>query len=163
MPTLTQVSNEHRERLMAHVEGLVTLADAIGQEPGASLAARVADEHAFLVGTLIPHMETVEAAVYPELDRLLSCRLAMAPMEREHIEVRKLVDHLGELSTRLGHGGPSEADAIELNRVLLRLFSILKVHLREESLYLPILEHNLDPERTEALVVAMDHATRIEL
>ncbi len=163
MQTLTQVSNEHRERLMAHVEALPRLADQIGQVPGAALRERLAEEHDFLVGTLLPHMEAVEHAVYPELDRVLSCRLAMAPMEREHKEIRRLVAQLGVLRARFPEGGPGEGDSVELNRVLLRLFAILKVHLREESLYVPILEHNLDPEHADALVLAMDHAARAEL
>ena len=48
MPTLTQVSQEHRERLMVHVERLPRLADEIGIVPWLDLVARVADEHAFL-------------------------------------------------------------------------------------------------------------------
>ena len=163
MPTLTQVSTEHRERLMAHVEELRRLADAVGDLPREDLAAKVASEHEFLVTTLLPHMEAVEAAVHPELDRLLSCRLAMAPMGREHAEIRKLVGQLGDLSGRLAKAGAIGPDSIELSRVLYRLYSILKVHLREESLYIPILEHNLDEAKSEALVVAMDHAARVEL
>lgn len=163
MPTLTQVSVEHQERLMTHVERLRELADSIGSVPDAKLSQDVSDEHAFLVGTLIPHMETVEKAVHPELDRLLSCRLAMAPMEREHVEVRRLIEQLGEIGSRLRLGVRTEGDSVELNRALLRLYSILKVHLREESLYVPILEHNLEPEQAEALAVAMEHAVRVEL
>jgi hypothetical protein len=163
MATLTKVSSEHRQRLMAHVEALPPLADSIDKVPPATLAERVADEHDFLVQTLIPHMERVEAAVYPELDRLLSCRLAMAPMEREHVEVRRLVGQLGAIGGRLQQGSSSEPDSVELNRVLIRLYSILKVHLREEALYLPILEHNLTPEETESLALAMEHAIRVEL
>ncbi len=163
MATLTRVSLEHRERLMKHVEALPRLADSIGAVPASDLAASVAEEHAFLVETLLPHMEAVEAAVYPELDRLLSCRLAMAPMEREHREVRKLVGRLGGLCDDLKRGPLSEAETVELNRVLIRLYSILKVHLREESLYVPILEHNLTQEQTDALALAMEHAVRVEL
>jgi Hemerythrin HHE cation binding domain len=163
MATLVRVSTEHRERLMAHVEALPHVADSIGRIAADVLATRVADEYDFLVGTLIPHMETVEEAVYPELDRLLSCRLAMAPMQREHAEVRSLVDRLGVLSGRLQGGSLSDPEEVELNRVLVRLYAILKVHLREESLYLPILEHNLTPEQTDVLALAMEHAVRVEL
>ena len=35
---------------------------------------------------LIPHMEAVEAAVYPTLERLLAGREAIMPMREEHAE-----------------------------------------------------------------------------
>jgi hypothetical protein len=84
-------------------------------------------------------------------------------MGREHAEIRKLVAQLGDLSDRLVKPGAPGAESIELTRVLYRLYSILKVPLREESLYIPILEHNLDERAAEGLVVAMDHAARVEL
>jgi hypothetical protein len=163
MPTLSQVSEEHRRRLMAHVERLPQLADEIGRAPWPEVGARVAGERDFLVGTLIPHMETVDAAVHPELDRLMSCRLGMAPLEREHDEIRKLIAQLGDVSDHLGAREPTPGETIELNRILVKLYSILKVHLREESLYVPILEHNLSPEQAEAIAVAMEHASRVVL
>lgn len=163
MPTLSQVSQEHRERLMAHVERLPKLADDLGQAPWPGVSARLADEHDFLVSTLIPHMQTVDAAVHPELDRLMSCRLGMAPLEREHEEIRKLIAQLGGLVESIAGREPTAGETIELNRVLMKLYSILKVHLREEALYVPILEHNLSPEQAEAIAVAMEHAARVEL
>jgi iron-sulfur cluster repair protein YtfE (RIC family) len=162
-PTLTHVVTEHRERLMRHVDALPALAEEVGQTPWADLAPRLAGQHSFLVSTLVPHMETVEAAVHPELDRLMSCRLGMAPLEREHTEIRKLIEQLGELTRTLGPSEPTSGQSIELNRILLKLYSILKVHLREESLYLPMLEHNLSPEQADAIAVAMEHAARVEL
>lgn len=163
MSTLTQVSQEHRQRLAVHVETLPRLADDIGVAPWPELAARIADEHAFLVSTLIPHMETVEAAVHPELDRLMSCRLGMAPLEREHEEIRRLIAQLGICAARSANSAPTQGEAIELNRILVKLFSILKVHLREEALYVPILERNLSPEQAEAIALGMEHAARVEL
>ena len=160
MPTLTQVSTEHRERLMTHVDALPGLADEVGTTTWSALRRRIAEEQEFYAGTLVPHMNAVEAGIHQELDRLLSCRIAMEPIEREHAEVRKLVERLGALAAEnvltAGH-------ELELNRVLIKLYSILKVHLREESRYVPILEHNLDPEKIDALVASMDHIGRVEL
>ena len=163
MPTLAQVSGEHRERLMAHVERLPKLADEIGQAPWPEVRSRVADEHGFLVATLVPHMEAVDAAVHPELDRLMSCQLGMAPLGREHEEIRRLIAQLGDSVCRMGDREPTSGETIELNRILVKLYSILKVHLREEALYVPILEHNLSPDQAEAIAVAMEHAARVEL
>jgi len=160
MPTLTQVSTEHREHLLAHVDALPRLADEVGTTAWPDLRERLATEHEFYATTLVPHMEAVEAGIHQELDRLLSCRVAMEPIEREHLQVRELVARLGEIvkvqTLTPGH-------ELELNRVLVKLYSILKVHLREESRYLPILEHNLQPEQLDALVASMDHTARVEL
>lgn len=162
MPTLAQVSRDHNERLMAHVERLPKLADDIGVAPWADVRERLAGEREFLVATLIPHMESVDVAVHPELDRLMSCRLGMAPLEREHTEIGKLIAQLGDVAALAGAMEPTAGQAIELNRILVKLYSILKVHLREESLYVPILEHNLLPEQAEAIAVALEHASRVE-
>jgi hypothetical protein len=163
MPTLSQVSRQHSERLMAHVDRLPLLADELGRAPWPELQPLLAAERDFLVGTLIPHMENVDAEVHPELDRLMSCRLGMAPLEREHGEIRKLISQLGLSIEHAGASGPTAAECVELNRILVKLFAILKVHLREESLYVPILEHNLSPQQAEALTLAMEHAARVEM
>jgi hypothetical protein len=163
MSSLTRVSEEHRLTLLTHVELLPKLADDIGTSPWPEVHARLVAEHAFLTSTLIPHMETVETAVHAELDRLLSCRLGMEPLEREHLEIRKLINRLGELADVGASTDPTPGDAIELNRVLVKLYSILRVHLREEALYVPILEHNLSPDQAEAIASGMKHAALVEL
>jgi hypothetical protein len=163
MSTLVAISEEHRARLTGHVDRLSPLADKIGQSPWAEVSAGLTEEHAFLTSTLIPHMQAVEDAVHTELDRLLSCRLGMEPLDREHQEIRRLIDRMGRLTETLGAREPTPGEAIELNRVLIKLHSILKVHLREESLYIPILEHNLSAAQAESIAAAMDHAARVEL
>jgi hypothetical protein len=163
MTTLTQVSERHGQRILAHVDRLPGLADEVRQKPWSQVAARIADELDFLVSTLLPHMETVEAAVHPELDRLMSCQLGMAPLEREHGEIRKLVAQLGELTGALAGREPTDGEKVELDRILLKLSSIMKAHVREEAHYVPILEHNLPEEQAEAIAVAMEHAARVEL
>lgn len=163
MSALARTSREHRDRLIEHVERLPKLADEVGESSWPDLVARIADEHEFLVSTLIPHMETVETAVHPELDRLMSCRLGMAPLEREHQEIRELIERLGQLSAAPTSHSLTTGETIELNRVLVKLYAIVKVHLREESLYVPILEHNLTPDQAEAIAVGLDHASRVEL
>jgi hypothetical protein len=162
MPTLKEVSGQHQQRLAGHVERLSVLADQLGRAPWSEVAPGLADEHDFLVTSLIPHMERVETAVHAELDRLLSCRLGMEPLEREHAEIRQLIERLGQMLGSLGTREPASGEAIELNRVAVKLYSMLRVHLREESMYVPILERNLSPEQAEAIASAMEHASRVE-
>jgi hypothetical protein len=163
MSTLLGISKQHQTRLTSHVDRLSRLADEIGQSPWPQVSANLAEEHDFLTSTLIPHMQTVEDAVHSELDRLMSCRLGMEPLDREHEQIRGLIARMGNLTESLGLREPSPGEAIELNRVLVKLHSILKVHLREEALYVPILEHNLSAAQAEAIALAMDHAARVEL
>ena len=57
-------------------------------------------------------METVEAAVYPTLDRLLADRQTTAPMAREHVEIRRLVAAIGAFADdpqAHGGGGPRKS------------------------------------------------------
>jgi hemerythrin-like domain-containing protein len=101
-------------------------------------------------------METVEAAVYPTLERLLADTQTTAPMAREHVEIRRLVGAIGEFAEH----PQSHADrgaVLALRRVLLRLYALLKSHLSEEELYIPILEDNLTPAQEAALARALDH------
>ena len=160
MSTLTRVSSDHRARLMAHVDELPVLADEIGRIAWPVLRDRIAAEHAFCTSTLIPHMEAVESGIHQELDRLLSCRIAMEPLEREHAQVRQLIERLGAFAAE---ETITAAEELELNRVLMKLYSILRVHLREESRYVPILEHNLGPDELAVLAASMEHTARVEL
>lgn len=111
--------------------------------------------HDGLTRMLIPHMETVEAAVYPTLERLVADRGTTVPMAHEHVEIRRLVGAIGEFADH----PQSHADrgaVLALRRVLLRLHA-LKAHLAEEELYIPILENRLTPVEEAALARALDH------
>ena len=88
--------------------------------------------HRGLTPLLIPHMEAVEAAVYPTLERLLADRHMTAPMALEHGEIRRLVGAVGEF----GDHPQAHADrgaVLALRRVLLRLYALLCAHLAEEE------------------------------
>jgi hypothetical protein len=105
---------------------------------------------------LMPHMDAVEAAVYPTLERILNEREASAPMRLEHEEIRRSVERLGAIV-----GGPDptfdRGSVLALRRVMLRPHVLLKTHLDEEELYLPILEDRLSPQGEAALGRALDH------
>ncbi|MCU0506748.1 MAG: hemerythrin domain-containing protein [Chloroflexi bacterium] len=152
MSHLKQVSDEHRDRLMAHVESLPGLADDIERGSASDAASTLAAEHDFLVQALVPHMAAVETSVYPELDRLLSCRLAMTPMAREHETIRMLVIRLGEIRGDLTAG---TGDRAEIAGLLRQLHDTLEPHLREEDHYVPILDHYLEAGRADAVASAV--------
>jgi hypothetical protein len=161
VPQLTRVSHEHHDVLWHYVNQLNDLADCLNCDclDSARLVAQLPElreVHDGLVNRLIPHMETVEAAVYPTLERLMAGRETGVPLVEEHAEIRRLVAALGEFTT----GDPAHADRVAvlaLRRVLLRLYALLKTHLSEEELYIPILEDRLTPVEEAALARALDH------
>jgi hypothetical protein len=160
--TLPEVSHQHHEKLIPHVDRLLAIAEQIGTIPIEQLGEQLDREHDFIVGTLLPHIEAVECALYPELQRLFQNPRAMSPMEREHREIRRLVGELGTLRRRLHDQGLGHGDTLALRRVLIRLFATLKIHLAEEEEYAPILQHNLTPEHAQELAAAMEHAVSEE-
>jgi hypothetical protein len=158
MLSLPKTTHEHHQTIKSHVARLPQLAEMIGGTGTAEFEASFEREYAFISEQLVPHMATIERALYGELERLMGGRHSMAPMRQEHATVRRLVDLLGEYRPRVAAGSLSAADAMGLRRVLFRLYSILQVHLAEEELYLRVLDHNLSDEEKDVLAGAIDHA-----
>jgi hemerythrin-like domain-containing protein len=161
MQNLPRVSHEHHDRLWHYVDQLDALADCLNSDCLDTTRLiehlpELRELHHGLKSMLIPHMEAVEAAVYPTLERLLTDRQTTAPMAREHVEIRRLVEAIGEFADH----PESHADrgaVLALRRVMLRLYALLKTHLSEEELYIPILEDKLTPAQEAALARALDH------
>jgi len=85
MQVLSQVSNEHHARLRAYVERLYSLADCLGGDclDTGEVTAELAELRELEWGLkeqLIPHMDAVEAAVYPTLERIMKDRETSSPM-----------------------------------------------------------------------------------
>jgi len=156
--SLPRVSIETHDRLMRHVDAMTAVGDMVGAAPAADLRPRVHEVTAFLDGLLLPHMEAAEQTLYPELERMLQNRHSMTPMRREHDEIRMLVAELVRLQARLDAGSLHTGETVALRRVIFRLYSMLKVHLAEEALYLGIIEHGVSTEVAEKLAAAMDHS-----
>jgi len=156
--SLPQVSIEHHDRLMRHVDTMPAVGDLIGSAPIAELRPRADELIEFLNGLLLPHMEATERTLYPELERMLQNRHSMTPMRREHEDIRKLVAELTRLRGRLDDGAFHTSETVALRRVIFRLYAMLKVHLAEEQLYLKIIDHEVSPEAAEKLAAAMDHS-----
>jgi hypothetical protein len=161
MLPLTRVSHEHHDLLWGYVNQLNDLADCLNCD--CLDTARMAEQlpqlrevHDGLTTRLIPHMEAVEAAIHPTLERILADRGAAIPMAAEHMEIRRLVAALGAFAD----DPTTHADrmaVLALRRVLLRLYTLLKTHLSEEELYIPILEDRLTPAHEAAIARALDH------
>ncbi len=85
-----------------------------------------------------------------------------APLAREHVEIRRLVEHLGEFVEH-PEAHADRGAVLAIRRVLLRLYVLLKTHLAEEELYVPILEDRLTRPEEAALSRALDHTAAVHL
>ena len=159
--SLPQVSHEHHERLLHHVDQMPALADSLLTARAEEVKTGLAEMSAFLSGTLIPHVDAAERTVYPELERMFQNRHSMAPMRREHEEIRKLVAVLGGLTRQLGEGQVTIGRTLGLRRVIFQLYALLKVHLAEEQAYLRIVEHGMDTDAADVMAAAMEHPVGI--
>lgn len=153
--SLPQVTHEHHELLLEHVNRIPAVADELLMEPEAPTG--ILGLSAFLHGTLLPHMHAAEGAVYPELERMLQDRHAMAPMRREHDEIRRLVAELVRLARDVHDGRLSLGRKLALRRVMFHLYAMLKVHLAEEEAYVRLVDRGAGDEMGEAIAAAMAH------
>jgi hemerythrin superfamily protein len=161
MHTLAQVSHEHHELLWEDLLRLRELAmcldsDCLDRAELASHLPVLREVQHGLELRLLPHMEAVEAAVYPTLERMADEHGTTVLMADEHQQIRRLMLQLSDfLDDPRGH--EQRADVLALRRIILRLYALLTTHLAEEQLYLPILEDRLTAGEEAALARALDH------
>ena len=105
--SLRTTSEEHHARLMPHVDRLGTLAELVGHVDCDALHALFEEEYRFIVGQLVPHMETIERTLYDRIEAELDGRHSLAPMREEHRQMRALIEQLGQYrASRAGlHAG----------------------------------------------------------
>jgi Hemerythrin HHE cation binding domain len=158
MRSLPETSHEHHELIEPHVDRLPALAEMIGHTTPEAFSATFHEECSFIVGRLLPHMEAIETTLYGRLEQVMDKRHSMAPMRREHEELRGLFRSLCAYRQLVADEPLDEGQQIGLRRVLYRLYAMLKVHLAEEELYLGVLDRNLSAEEKDALARGIDHA-----
>lgn len=158
MLSLRATSQDHHAKLVPHVDRLLDLAEMIGRVDCSAIHDTFAEEYAFVVGQLVPHIEAIERTLYGQLERLLGQRHSMAPMRQEHVVMRELIEELGRYRSHAEGCSWDTVEGLALRRALYRLHSILKVHLAEEELYLSVLDHNLTDEEKDGLARGLDHA-----
>jgi iron-sulfur cluster repair protein YtfE (RIC family) len=156
-PSLPHVAHEHHERLIEHVNEMPALGAMILTAPIEELRPRLTATSEFLNTLLMPHLEAAEATLYPELERMFQNRHSMAPMRREHAEVRRLVAEFTRLEKAVGDKRPTIGKTVALRRVVFTLYALLEVHLVEEELYIPIVRHGVTDEAAEIIAAAIDH------
>ena len=156
--SLKSVTHEHHERLMQHVDEMPAVGKMILTAPMEELRPRLAELDGWLTELLIPHLEAAEKTLYPELERMLQNRHSMAPMRREHVEIRRLVAEFSRLVKALGDQRPKIGKTVAMRRVLYRLYALLEIHLVEEEVYVPIINHGVSDEAAEVMAAALNHS-----
>ena len=161
MSALPAVSHEHHDRLHGIVGDLRVLGDCSDSDcmdTNRLIAARPAITEIYhgLVAYRIPHMEAVEAAVYPVLERILADTGSMVVMRHDHDEIRSLTAVIGEFVDHPDND-VHRGTVLLMRRALLRLYAVLRTHPSEEELYVPIMEDRLTHEQAGEIARALDH------
>jgi len=159
--SLPQVAHEHHERLLGQVDRMPELADALLTARTDEVRTGLTAMSTFLTGTLIPHVEAAEQTIYPELERMFQNRHSMAPMRREHAEIRRLVTSLAGLTRQLGDGQVTIGRTLGVRRVMFQLYALLKVHLAEEEAYARLLDRGVTTDVADVMAAAMEHPVGI--
>lgn len=155
--TLPRVAHEHHEVLVKHVDQMPEVGDALLDAEGPEVHRRATEVSTFLTTTLIPHVDAAERALYPELERMLQNRNSMAPMKREHVEIRRLVADFARLAGQIDGPRVAIGTRLAIRRILFQLYALLKIHLAEEEAYLHIVEHGVSEDVAEVLAAGLAH------
>jgi hypothetical protein len=150
---------EHHERMMPYVDALPQLAEMLDGTEADLLATRLEEECRFILDQMLPHIAAIEETLYPQLDRLMDKRHSMQPMREEHERLRALTQSLCSYRLAVATGPLDQVDAIGLRRILYRLYTLVKVHLAEEELYLRVIDRDLSEEERNELARGVDHAS----
>lgn len=158
MGSVTLPLREEHKELVPHIEQLRAVADQVGATPPEALRGGVEEAYAFLTRHLIPHAQAEDEALYPVVAQVMGAPEAPGTMRRDHVEIGRLIGELGALRPQIQAGVGQEQERA-LRRVLYGLYTLVRVHfVKEEEVYLPLLDARLAPEQAAAMFKAMEAA-----
>lgn len=147
---------EHRE-LLPQIDALASTADIAGVATEDELRDRVSEAHRFLTHHLVPHAQAEDAVLYPAVERAMNAPGATETMRRDHVEVVRYVEALGEI---VADGGAyDDAVRARVRAILYSLHAIVALHFaKEEELYLETLDRTLDARAAAVLFEDLEAA-----
>src|SRR5215469_3285447 len=127
--------------LLPVIDRIRQVADRLDTVPPPAARRELAGLCRMLEERLLPHEAADDAALYPLVAKAIGGADPVAPMNREHVEIRRLADMLARLVEDLPEAGPAAADLRDLRRVLYGLHAILRMHFaQEDESYLSLFE-----------------------
>ena len=159
MILVTQPLRDEHQALLPHINQLAEIADLIGESPVAAVRQGIEDICDFLLRDLIPHAQAEDEILYPIVGMIIGAPAATATMCREHEEIRRLSEELSVLRQEIFGTYLPPSMARTLRRVMYGLYALVKIHLvKEEEIYLPLLDKKLTVEEASRLFKAMEKA-----
>lgn len=147
----------HRE-LVGLIDDLRTAAAGASDLDRSAVQQRVARALAFLTDGLLPHAQVEEEILYPLVERTLGSPGCSATMRRDHVEIARMTEALRFLEARL-RNNPTRDTIEALRRLLYGLHAVVMLHFaKEEELYLPILDRELEEKAAQDLVMGMQES-----
>jgi hypothetical protein len=135
--------------LLPVIDQVRRVADRLDSVPPAVAARELADLHQLIEERLLPHEAADDEALYPLVAKVIGGADPVGPMNREHVEIRRLAGMLGRLVDELPESGPSAADVHDLRRVLYGLHAVLRLHFaQEDESYLSLFEPEVGDVRS---------------
>lgn len=122
----------HWEQLPV-VDWVRQVADRLGDVPPAMARRELAGLRRLLNERLLPHEAADDADLYPLVATVIGGADPIGPMNREHVEIRRLAGMLGRLVEELPEAGPTPADLRDLRRVMYGLHAVLRLHFAQED------------------------------
>jgi heavy metal translocating P-type ATPase len=127
---------EEHARLLPIIDRLSWLADRAESLAPSAVGQELASLNASLHGELLPHEARDDAALYPQIARLIGGEDPMASMSSTHREIYRLSRVVDRLSGTMSDGSVTAASIQELRRTLYALEAILRLHFaQEEEIY----------------------------
>jgi hemerythrin-like domain-containing protein len=144
------------------VELLRTTADEVGTAPVDELRDDLEQSYLFLEEKILAHARAEDLVLYPAIARLMGYEHALASMTLDHVEIGTLANELGIMRLELvDEEQPPAALLQEIRRVLYGIYALVKAHIgKEEALYFPILDANLNDGEAQTLMDEMETVTR---
>ena len=157
MNKLTNFIHHEHSTLRPHVELIRITADAVGDVPLSTLRDLTNAVLGFLLRELIPHARHENELLYKTVEKATHSPGSTATMSREHLEVSKMADQLGDLhALTVAEAELTEKTIRDLRRVLYGLYALVNLHFaKEEEIYADILEHQLSATEQDLLLAAL--------
>jgi iron-sulfur cluster repair protein YtfE (RIC family) len=159
MATPTQPLRDEHKELLPYIERLGDTADLVGDTPVIALRREVDELYNFLQLNLLPHAQAEEQILYPVVANVMGAAEATVTMSYDHEAISELIAELSALRQELYGTYLPPSLAKSLRRVLYGLYALVKIHfVKEEELYLPLLDDNLTAVEARELFAAMEQA-----